>query len=214
MRLCPRPGCKWWHESCVAAEPSEMDDWIGSPDLRRLAMGTDGRNVHPLLQRYIRKCNDQGKDSLVELPRPSVVDDIKHIMGLSPEDELPIPSSVVEVAAMPLLRRFGTDVEGFEREGNVADVKLARMMVWEMLTWPNFAEGLLKTRKLSRRDWVEDEALFEKIWLALGEHRLLASPLPRYWDAVKTEMERVHGSRPGCHCPNCFIGKSMLRVCI
>lgn len=196
--FCPRPTCsKWFHESCLLhrAKTQEIKDFISTPAVQYLAVDPDHARPYPKLERYTYEKPPRGK---------MASDGTWTLAELLEKEDLPLPKSLIKVAAMPIIRRAG---EGsFSTAGNVADVILARRMVYQAFEgWQNDLERLM--RRLDDSWFLHgDPAHLNFVWRYLCSVRILASPRDEYWDDLYENLKVHCDSRPLLHCPECGKG--------
>ena len=194
MHFCPRPACStWFHESCLL-EPIDEAAFIATPDVRRLAVDPDRNELYPQLARYAYEKPARGKGAH---GAPRALHDID-VLGAAASL---LPAALLAVAALPILRRAGDGP--FATAGNVADVVLARRLVYQALDgWHGELDRVVKRLDES---WYSGEGggdVYNFVWWFLNSQRILASPRVRYWDELLEKLE-VHSGRPVLHCPKC-----------
>ncbi|KIP04832.1 hypothetical protein PHLGIDRAFT_129270 [Phlebiopsis gigantea 11061_1 CR5-6] len=199
MHFCPRPACStWFHESCLL-EPVNEANFIATPDVRRLAVDPDLNHPCTQLARYAYEKPPRGKGSH---GAPSTLRDVLGAFPFFARPDCPLRDALLSIAGMPIVRRAGDGV--FSTAGNVADVVLARRLVYQALDgWHNELERVIERLDKSWYDGEGKEDAYNFVWRFLNSQRILASPRVKYWDELTKKLE-VHEGRPVLHCPRCL----------
>ena len=211
MHFCSRPSCRrWYHRACLLHNRQHVEEptsYIpGSRDIRRIALDpcVEAQDIDSNLQRYTYPMSvcTSGKMSSTTLTELSIYDLLKRDFKISDR----LPASVVRVAVRPIVRRADMPEER-RLAGYMDEILFAQNLVHQELQFSleEFDRHMEEVLKFYKTDWEKEPRARKYVEDMFARCRLLVSPLPRYWDRLEAEMERVYGGEefPPLLCANC-----------
>ena len=183
----------------------EPDIYVpGSRGIRRIALDPhqEKQDVDGRFIKYIHPQFSGGKMSGSDFTDVSLFDLIERDFSVA----LKIPNSVVRVASMPIMRR--ADLPGeYAVNGNMEDVILAQDMVLQELehNLKALTKHVAVLEAVYGAAWIENETVYQCLFDFLRHQRLVATPLPRYWERAELFYDEMYGCEdvPPLSCPNC-----------
>ncbi|KAI9069051.1 hypothetical protein FKP32DRAFT_1641437 [Trametes sanguinea] len=225
MHFCPSLKCrKWYHTSCLLAS-NNCDPLPGQTrGLRLLAVAPDEEALFATFEYFYEQESTEGMAyaNAVSLQEALIM------LDRSPEIVAHLPSSLLTIAQMPIVRCAGTS-HGLAI-GNVADVVLARRFVYAAVQnsgdpacTNTFLQLLARTEAVYPAPtmfWAslqaaispyllesDDEfvARIAQVGEEVEELGLLATPYAPYWERRERTYRELQGmfSGPSLICPQC-----------
>ncbi|KAI0772998.1 hypothetical protein BD413DRAFT_612463 [Trametes elegans] len=222
MHFCPNPNCRRWHHTSCLTVTSNLHDALPlvTRGLRLLAVNPDEEVLYAAFAYFYEA---ESQDEICDTDGVSVHRALD-LLGRSPDILAHLPESLLRIAQMPIVRcagaPFGLAV------GNVADVVLARRLVYAAVQHGGLPErdprffGLLMREQvrdsarvgtrlacglMSPAEEEEEVAHLEALCDELAGFETLALPYNPYWDRREEVYKAMGWMFEGLPfvCPQC-----------
>ena len=222
MHFCPRNTCRrWFHRSCLrhVQEGRGLEQpgmfIAGSRPMRRLALDpqSEREDVHLSLAKYTFPQHETGKMSHMDLTDALLSDTLEVACG----NDVTLPSSLINVAAMPIIRRADPQWQELARkapqvhfdtvDGNMSDVLLARKLLLQQVEFTEVSEHLRELCTYYEDAWTENPHAYAYGMFVLESSRIVASVHLPYWNRIEQFYADLFGDELDdtlpYRCPTC-----------